>query len=62
MGEFSALELLRNSLHHSFQGHPDGEFKLEEIKGGKEKTISISALLTMPKTLTVWITINCGKF
>ena len=22
----------------------------------------ISALLTMPKTLTVWITINCGKF
>ena len=25
-----------------------------------EKT-SISALLTMPKTLTVWITINCGK-
>ena len=23
---------------------------------------SISALLTMPKTLTVWITINCGKF
>ena len=25
------------------------------------KTI-ISALLTMPKPLTVWITINCGKF
>ena len=22
----------------------------------------ISALLTMPKSLTVWITINCGKF
>ena len=22
----------------------------------------ISALLTMPKALTVWITINCGKF
>ena len=22
----------------------------------------ISALLTMPKPLTVWITINCGKF
>ena len=27
----------------------------------KAKT-SISALLTMPKPLTVWITINCGKF
>ena len=23
---------------------------------------SICALLTMPKPLTVWITINCGKF
>ena len=22
----------------------------------------ISALLTMPKPLTVWVTINCGKF
>ena len=27
-----------------------------------QKKISISALLTMPKPLTVWITINCGKF
>ena len=26
------------------------------------KTSSISALLTMPKPLTVWITTNCGKF
>ena len=23
---------------------------------------SISALLTVPKPLTLWITINCGKF
>ena len=28
----------------------------------KKKKISISALLTMPKLLTMWITINCGKF
>ena len=27
-----------------------------------QKKTSISALLTMPKTLTVWITINCEKF
>ena len=27
-----------------------------------QKKTSISALLTMPKLLTVWITINCGKF
>ena len=26
------------------------------------KKTSISTLLTMPKPLTVWITINCGKF
>ena len=26
------------------------------------KKTSISALLTMPKPLTVWITMNCGKF
>ena len=28
----------------------------------KRKNTSISALLTKPKPLTVWITINCGKF
>ena len=27
-----------------------------------EKKTSISALLTTPKTSTMWITINCGKF
>ena len=28
----------------------------------KARKTSISALLTMPKPLTVWITINCGQF
>ena len=34
------------------------------IKKAREfqKKKSISALLIMPKPLTVWITINCGKF
>ena len=27
-----------------------------------QKKTSISSLLTTPKPLTVWITINCGKF
>ena len=27
-----------------------------------QKKKSISALLTIPKPLTVWITTNCGKF
>ena len=30
-------------------------------KAGVQKN-STSALLTMPKPLTVWITANCGKF
>ena len=35
-----------------------GSWKKQE---GSRKT-STSASLTMPKPLTVWITINCGKF
>ena len=31
-------------------------------KSKSSRKIFISALLTMPKLLTVWITINCGKF
>ena len=35
-----------------------GSWKKEE----SSRKTSISALLTMPKLLTVWLTINCGKF
>ena len=35
-----------------------GSLKKEE----SSRKTSSSALLTMPKPLTVWITINCGKF
>ena len=43
------------------------EIKLQTSAGSSKKQehsrkISISALLTMPKPSTVWITINCGKF
>ena len=31
-------------------------------KQESSRKTSISALLTMPKPLTVWVTINCGKF
>ena len=33
---------------------------IEKLESSRKT--SISALLTMPKPLTVWITINCGKF
>ena len=36
----------------------DGSSKKQE----SPRKSSISALLTMPKPLTVWITIHCGKF
>ena len=35
-----------------------GSWKKQE----SSRKTSITALLTMPKPLTVWITINCGKF
>ena len=43
------------------------EIKLPASAGSLKKQessrkTSVSALLTMPKPLTVWITINCGKF
>ena len=43
------------------------EFKLPTSIGSSKKQessrkTSTSALLTMPKLLTVWITINCEKF
>ena len=43
------------------------ETKLPTSAGSSKKQdssreTSISTLLTMPKPLTVWITINCGKF
>ena len=43
------------------------EIKLPTSAGSSKnqkssRKTSISALLTLPKPLTVWITINCGKF
>ena len=51
----------------SLEKAEEPEIKLPTSAGSskKEKSsrrTSISALLTMPKPLTVWITTNCGKF
>ena len=50
-----------------FERAEEPEIKLPTSAGYSKKQESsrktaISALLTMPKPLTVWITINCGKF
>ena len=70
------LEILQTRLQQ-YVNHelPDGQAGFRRGRGTRDQTsagssrkqessrkISISALLTMPKTLTVWITINCGKF
>ena len=61
--------------HNISLGHPhapapskaeEPEIKLPTSTGSSKKqessrNTSISALLTMPKPLTVWITTNCGK-
>ena len=50
-----------------FKKAEEPEIKLPTSAGSWEKQessrkTSISALLTMPEPLTVWITRNCGKF
>ena len=55
------------NLQSGFRKGRKTEIKLPKSTGSLKKQessrkTSISALLTMPKPLTVWITINCGKF
>ena len=56
------MKRLRNIIFYE-----EPEIKLPTSAGSWKKQessrkASISALLTMPKPWTVWITINCGKF
>ena len=68
------LKILQQYMNHEL---PDVQLDLEKAeepeiklptstgswkKQESSRKTSISALLTMPKPLTVWITINCGKF
>ena len=51
----------------SLENSEESEIKLPTSAGSGKKQessrkTSISALLTMSKPLTVWITIDCGKF
>ena len=56
-----------SDVQAGFRKGREPEIKLPTSTGSWKKQessrkTSISALLTMPKPLTVWITINCGKF
>ena len=64
--KFMLHVLLKPGLEY-FEKAEEPEIKLSTSNGSSKKQessrkTSISALLTMPKPLTVWITINCGKF
>ena len=63
--QFMNWELL--DVQAGFRKAEEPEVKLPTSAGWWKKQessrkTSISALLTMPKPLTAWITINCGKF
>ena len=66
---FLAYFTLYNGLQFQagFRKAEGPEVKLPTSAGSSKKQessrkTSISALLTMPKPLTVWITTTCGKF
>ena len=52
------LKGMQPPWHLDFRPLSTGSSKKQETS----RKTSISALLTMPKPSTVWITINCGKF
>ena len=63
--QFTNLDL--PDVQAGFRKAEEPEIKLPTSIGSWKKQessrkTSISALLTMPKPLTVWITVNCGKF
>ena len=41
---------------------PDVQAGFRKGRGTRDQIANISWIMTMPKPLTVWITINCGKF
>ena len=58
---------INNYLFGDKEKAEEPEIKLPTSAGSWKKQessrkTSISALLTMPKPLTMWVTINCGKF
>ena len=61
------LKILQARLKLVLEKAEEPEIKLPTSAGSSKKQessrkTSISAFLTMPKPLTVWITINYGKF
>ena len=63
--EVASIHKHRVKLVLEKAGKPETKLPTSTESSKKQESsrkTSISALLTMPKPLTVWITINCGKF
>ena len=58
--ELSDVQLVLEKAEEPEIKLPTSAGSLKKQENSRET--SISALLTMPKPLTVWITIKCGKF
>ena len=66
----SGFEIVNGELPYVQAGFRKGRGTRDQIaniswimeKQESFRKTSISTLLTMPKPLTMWITINCGKF
>ena len=63
----SGFEIAQLEFHQVLEKAEEPEIKLPTSAGSLKKQessrkTSISALLTMPKPLTVWITTNCEQF
>ena len=60
-----ALESITTNKASGGDGIPVNLFQIlkdDAVMHESSRKTLISALLTMPKPLTVWITTNCGKF
>ena len=77
MGEFNSDDKVMLKILQANRELPDVQAGFTEGRGTRDqiptslesskkqesyRKTSVSALLTMLKPLTVWITINCGKF
>ena len=56
------LHMFRLVLEKAEEPRSNCQHPLDHGKSKSSRNTSISALLTMPKPLPMWITINCGKF
>ena len=67
---YRTLHTCATLVHSCLQWREPSRFYWDQIaniwaaprKQESSRETSLSALLTMPKPLTVWVTINCGKF